>query len=160
MEHRDEIGFQIRRLSRLVKRLVDNTAFSQGEDKTTGMHGWIIGYLYENRGRDVYQRDIQEQFSVRRSTVTRILQLMGKNGLITRRTVAHDARLKKLELTPKAIQQHERIVDGIRSVEDRISRCLTPEERDIFLGLCEKIAVNLEDGDRQKSFPPGKQGET
>ena len=64
------------------------------------MQGWIIGYLYQNRDKEVFQRDIQEQFSIRRSTVTGILQLMEKNGLITRSSVERDARLKKLELTP------------------------------------------------------------
>lgn len=53
MEHRDEVGFQIRRLSKLVKRLVDRVAFSQGEERTTGMQGWIVGYLFENQGRDI-----------------------------------------------------------------------------------------------------------
>lgn len=159
MEHRDEVGFQIRRLSKLVKRLVDRVAFSQGEERTTGMQGWIVGYLFENQGRDIYQRDIQEQFSVRRSTATGILQLMERNGLITRSPVSHDARLKKLTLTPKAVEQHQRIVKGIRTVEERVSQCLTSEERRTFLGLCEKIAANLEDDDRERPLPPGKQGE-
>ena len=159
MEHRDEVGFQIRRLSKLVKRLVDRVAFSQGEERTTGMQGWIVGYLFENQDRDIYQRDIQEQFSVRRSTATGILQLMEKNGLITRSPVSHDARLKKLTLTPNAIEQHQRIVKGIRTVEERVSQCLTPEERRTFLGLCEKIAANLEDDDRERPLPSGKQGE-
>ena len=112
-----------------------------------------------DQGRDIYQRDIQEQFSVRRSTATGILQLMEKNGLITRSPVSHDARLKKLTLTPKAVEQHQRIVKGIRTVEERVSQCLTPEERRTFLGLCEKIAANLEDDDRERPLPPGKQGE-
>ena len=96
---------------------------------------------------------------MRRSTATGILQLMEKNGLITRSPVSHDARLKKLTLTPKAIEQHQRIVKGIRTVEERVSQCLTPEERRTFLGLCEKIAANLEDDDRERPLPPGKQGE-
>ena len=159
MEYREDIGFQIRTLSHLVKRVVDQTAFTGESEQPTGMQGWIVGYLFENQGRDIYQRDIQEQFSVRRSTATGILQLMEKNGLITRSPVSHDARLKKLTLTPKAVEQHQRIVKGIRTVEERVSQCLTPEERRTFLGLCEKIAANLEDDDRERPLPPGKQGE-
>ena len=45
-------------------------------------------------------------------------------------------------------------------MEERVSQCLTPEERRTFLGLCEKIAANLEDDDRERPLPPGKQGET
>ena len=144
MEYREDIGFQIRTLSHLVKRVVDQTAFSGEELHPTGVQGWIIGYLYNHRHQGVFQRDIQEQFSIRRSTVTGILQLMEKNGLVTRSSVEQDARLKKLELTQKGIELHERVERSIRQVEDRISNCLTPEEKEEFIRLCEKIRENLQ----------------
>ena len=102
MEYQEDLGFQIRTLSHLVKRMVDQTAFSGTDAHPTGVQGWILGYLYTNQDKEVFQRDIQQQFSIRRSTVTGILQLMEKNGLITRSSVDRDARLKKLELTPYA----------------------------------------------------------
>jgi len=144
VEHWDEIGFQIRTLSHLIKRQVDQTVFQGREKPATGMHGWVIGYLYENRDKDVFQRDLQEQFSIRRSTVTGILQLMEKNGLITRTSVEQDARLKKITLTPKAVEMHEQIIKGIQAVENKVSAGLTPEEKKTFIGLCEKIRSNLE----------------
>jgi DNA-binding MarR family transcriptional regulator len=144
VEYREDIGFQIRTLSHLVKRVVDQTAFSGEELHPTGVQGWIIGYLYNHRHQEVFQRDIQEQFSIRRSTVTGILQLMEKNGLVTRSSVEQDARLKKLELTQKGIELHERVERSIRQVEDRISNCLTPEEKEEFIRLCEKIRENLQ----------------
>jgi DNA-binding MarR family transcriptional regulator len=144
MEHRDEIGFQVRTLSNLIRRMVDQRAFPKGEKVPTGMHGWIMGYLYEHRDQDVFQRDIQEQFSIRRSTVTGVLQLMEKNGLITRTGVDSDARLKKLQLTPKAIELHQRVESSIHKVEAVLSSGLTPEEKEQFLLLCEKIRHNAE----------------
>jgi DNA-binding MarR family transcriptional regulator len=143
VEYRDDIGFQIRTLSHLVKRVVDQNAFPGEVSHPTGVQGWIIGYLYENQDKEVFQRDIQEQFSIRRSTVTGILQLMEKNGLIIRSSVDRDARLKRLELTPRAIEFHERIGRSVRQVEDRIDQSLTPEERQEFIRLCEKIRENL-----------------
>lgn len=143
MEYRDDISFQIRTLSHLVKRVVDQNAFPGEVTHPTGVQGWIIGYLYENQDKEVFQRDIQEQFSIRRSTVTGILQLMEKNGLITRSSVDRDARLKRLELTPRAKELHERIERSVRQVEDRIAHSLTAEEKQEFIRLCEKIRENL-----------------
>lgn len=143
MEYREDIGFQIRTLSHLVKRTVDQVAFDEQDDHPTGVQGWILGYLYENQGREIFQRDIQEHFSIRRSTVTGILQLMERNGLITRSSVERDARLKKLELTPRGVELHERVERSIRQVEDRLSQCLTPEEKATFLTICEKIRAHL-----------------
>lgn len=144
MEYREDLGFQIRTLSHLVKRVIDQTAFSGEEVHPTGVQGWIIGYLYENRDKEVFQRDIQQQFSIRRSTVTGILQLMEKNGLITRSSVERDARLKKLELTPKATELHERVGRSIRKMEEHLSQSLTSEEKAEFIRLCEKIRANLQ----------------
>ena len=144
MEYREDIGFQIRTLSHLVKRTVDQAAFDGVDDHPTGVQGWIIGYLYRNRDKEVFQRDIQEQFSIRRSTVTGILQLMEKNGLITRSSVEQDARLKKTWSSPPGpIELHERIERSVRQVEERISHCLTPEEKETFIQLCEKIRADL-----------------
>lgn len=144
MEYEKDIGFQIRTLSHLVKRIVDQTAFTKEEIHPTGVQGWIIGYLYNNRHKEVFQRDIQEHFSIRRSTVTGILQLMEKNGFITRSSVDRDARLKRLELTPKAVELHERVGRSIRQVEERLAQSLTEEEKSEFIRLCEKIRENLE----------------
>ena len=72
------------------------------------------------------------------------LQLMEKNGLITRQSVDEDARLKKIVLTPKAIEQHEQIHRSIRKVEEQLSEGLTPEEKQTFLELCDKIRRNIE----------------
>ncbi len=145
MEYREDIGFQIRTLSHLAKRTVDQVAFDEQDDHPTGVQGSILGYLYENQGREIFQRDIQEQFSIRRSTVTGILQLMERNGLITRSSVERDARLKKLELTPRGVELHERVERSIRQVEDRLSQCLTPEEKATFLTICEKIRAHLKE---------------
>ena len=139
MEYREDIGFQIRTLSHLVKRTVDQAAFDGVDDHPTGVQGWIIGYLYRNRDKEVFQRDIQEQFSIRRSTVTGILQLMEKNGLITRSSVEQDAacgRIGDQEFLSGGVER-------LRQVEERISHCLTPEEKETFIQLCEKIRADL-----------------
>lgn len=51
------------------------------------MNGWVIVYLAHNSDRDVFQRDLEERFNVRRSTVSNILSLMEKKGLIKRESV-------------------------------------------------------------------------
>lgn len=143
-DHRDEVGFQINGLSHMIRWL---THKYMGEDKkrtSAGVYGWLIGFLYDNQDRDVYQRDLQQQFSVRRSTMTGILQNMERDGMITRRAVEQDARLKKIELTEKAIDRHEQIQKNIADIEARLSSELTKEEKETFIMLCEKIRRAIE----------------
>ena len=145
-EHHNHIGHQVHRLHILCKRMVDKQAF--GDDmagRPTRMQSWIIGYLYDHQDQEVFQRDIQEQFSVRRSTVTGILQLMEKNGWITREGVDGDARLKRLRLTPQAMALHERVGQSIQAAEERLAKGLTQEEKETFISLCERIAQNAQE---------------
>lgn len=140
------IGFEIKSLGNLIKRCIYESAARSGLDGLTGVQGWIIGYLYEHKdGPGVFQRDIEKTFQIRRSTVTGILQLMEKKGLITREPAVHDARLKRLQLTPKAIAHHELIMEKIREVEARLRRGLSEEEVETFFLLVEKIRRNLEE---------------
>ena len=50
----------------------------------------------------IIRKDIEEEFQIRKSTVTGILQLMEKNGFIYRESVEKDARLKRIVPTKKA----------------------------------------------------------
>jgi len=144
VEHRDEIGFQIHSLSHMIHWLTHQYTGGDGEHSGAGVYGWLIGFLYDNRDQDIFQRDLQQQFSVRRSTMTGILQAMEKDGMITRKPVAWDARLKKIELTEKAIERHKKIQQTIAAIEARLSSGLTPEEKADFISLCEKIRKSLE----------------
>ncbi len=145
VEHRDEIGFQIHGLSHMIKWLTHQYGGEDGEHSGAGIYGWLVGFLYDNRDKDIYQRDLQQQFSVRRSTMTGILQAMERDGMITRHPVEWDARLKKIQLTEKAIQRQERFQQTIAGIEARLSAGLTPEEKASFISICEKIRSTLEE---------------
>ena len=93
------IPAQLRRVNNLIFRKIGQIARTNGVEAVTPMHGWIMEYLYRNSDTPVFQRDIEREFSITRSTVTNILQLMERKGYIARQSVAQDARLKQLVLT-------------------------------------------------------------
>ena len=64
-------------------------------------NGYIISYLCENEDKNIFQRDIERQFDLSRSTVSTILKELEKEGLIERKSVIIDARLKKSYLLKK-----------------------------------------------------------
>ena len=73
------LGLEVHRLEKLMARQRGYSAAHQDADRQTGMHGYLLRYLYENQERDVFQRDIEKAFSISRSSVTVTLQLMEKN---------------------------------------------------------------------------------
>ena len=78
----NKVGFTIHKLDMGVKKVLEAKLQAAGYDEVTMMHGWILKYLYDNRDKEIFQRDIEKQFSIGRSTVTTIIQLMEKRDLI------------------------------------------------------------------------------
>lgn len=152
MERINTVGFRIRTLSVAIKRAVDASKARSGFS-CTGTHGWVIGYLYENRNRDVYSRDIEKQFSVRRPTMTAILQLMEKNGLLVRTPDEKDARLKKIKLTQKALDIHERHNRHIESFENAIREGISDEEMEEFFRIIDKLSDNVSRAELEHIYP-------
>lgn len=140
----DSIGPEIKAIDHLMQRKMYSNATSAGIDKVTIMHGWIIGYLYENRSNNIFQKDIESAFSISRSTVTNIVKLMEKKGYIQRVSVDNDARLKKLILTEKGIELNSVIRETVIENENRFNSILSQEEKDTFLHLIRKLRKGLE----------------
>ena len=138
------LGHEIRVISNLLRRRMETNMRRKGIDKITVMHGWIIGYLYEHRQEDVFQKDVEAQFSIARSTVTNILQLMEKKGYIQRMEVPSDARLKKLVLTSEGIQVHQMTICSIEEVEQDLISGLSKKETECLSALLKKIEYNLQ----------------
>jgi len=145
METRKSIGMELRALNSMLmrKRSQLSPAHNQ-KDSVTMMHGRIVAYLFSNKDRDVFQRDIEQEFEIRKPTVTKILQTMEKNGLIIRYGVDYDARLKKIQLTEKAKHLHGEVTDRVTSFEEMVTKGLTEEEIETFLVVVNKIKKNLE----------------
>lgn len=139
-----KLGFEISRTSRLIKRYMDNDTTKLYIDKMTGTHGWAIGYFYHNRHRDIFQKDFEQEFNIRRSTASNILSLMEKNGLIKRESVPYDARLKKITLTDKAIDIQHIVDEAFEKLEDTIKTGISEEELEIFYKVLNKINSNTE----------------
>ena len=146
MEERgkEQLGMTIKVVYSLYRRINDaygNRNYIKG---LCGSNLWIIGYLTMNEGKDVFQKDLEKQFSIRRSTASKTLQLMEDKGLIRREPVFYDARLKKIILTEKAHEIQKMIVEDVTNANKIASEGITEEEFDAFYNVMEKMKNNLE----------------
>ena len=147
MQRENNIGFNIRRLSNYIKRDIEKSSVSQKIVLPKGVNGWAIGYFYENREKQIFQRDFENRFSIRRSTASNILKTMEQNGFIKRVSVESDARLKRIILTDKAIQIHQNIMNDITNREKRMRKGFTDSEIETFLSMINRFITNLEEQD-------------
>jgi DNA-binding MarR family transcriptional regulator len=139
------IGREIRGLSNLIKRRIDSQAAKVGIEDMTGVQGWLLHYLDKRTPEgQVFQRDIEEAFGIRRSTATVMLQQLERKGLIERLPVAEDARLKSIILTEKAADFCRVLHQDRDKMEAIMRKDITPEELAAFFGVADKIRSNLE----------------
>ena len=102
-----------------------------------------VSFLYFSYPKDVYQRDIESFFKLRRSTVSSQLDTLERKGLLARVPVPHDARLKKLILTPAGQQVSAQVLKAMDQMNQRLLQGLTEDEVSQLTQLLEKIEANL-----------------
>ena len=139
----ETLGRELKQLGNLIKRNIDNHRINCKKEEITGMNGMVIHYLYANKDKEIFQKDIEREFSIRRSTVTGILSLMEEKELIKRISVEEDKRLKKIVLTDKSITFVNIIKEECIRIDEIISRGLTTEEINTFIKILRKISDNL-----------------
>ncbi len=138
----DTLGKGIHILSRQLKREMD---FKLAKYGITGVQSAMIGFIYdESRKKDVFAKDIEKNFDIRRASIAGMLQNMEKNGLIKRETVGNDARLRRIVLTQKALKIRKEVEKNIRKVEKQAMEGLTKEEVRKYVELTKKMSTNLE----------------
>ncbi len=145
MKERNDIGFKVRILSNLIKRDVEKSKNELGFELPKGINGWAITYFFDNRQKDVFQKDFEAEFSIRRSTASAILKTMEQNGFITRESVNYDARLKKIVLTKKAIKIHKAVLNNHDEREERLRQGITETEIQNFLKTADRLIANMEE---------------
>ena len=138
------IPAQMRRVNNLIFRKINQFHRENGVESVTPMHDWIMSYLYWHKNESIYQRDIEREFSITRSTVTNILQLMERKGYIERQSVPQDARLKKLVLTEEGSRIHEKTMESLHQTDQFVSGLLTEEENAELLRLLNKLRDGLQ----------------
>ena len=124
------LGSDIHCVSLAIRRALDTAIAARVSPELTGARGMVLGYIAHRtgQGEPVYQRDIEERFHIRRSSVTALLKAMEQDGFVTRTSVARDARLKSLALTPKGQACYQGIRTCIADFEDSLHAGLTPEQ--------------------------------
>ena len=103
----------------------------------------ITKYLIENNKREVYQKELEEVFEVRKATISGVLFTMEKNEVIKRVASENDARQKKIVLTKKSKKIYEEVKETFKKLDEEITKNISEEELNNFLSTIEKIRKNI-----------------
>lgn len=135
----------MRSLSHRIHRFFQNSPNKKTVETITGTNGWIIGYLADRQDKDVFQKDIEREFDITRSTASKVIDLMEQKGLVERQKVASDARLRKLVLTEKSLQLAELIAEDKKHLDEVLMRNFSEEEKEKLTEFITRMRKNLEE---------------
>lgn len=140
-----KLGLDISKINHIISRKMDTSVISAIDDNLTISQAYVIDFICnEGKDKDVFQKDLESVFDLKRSSISLMLNNMEKNGLIERMLVREDGRLKKIVLTEKSIKIYEKISDAIDLIENKLSENITEEEVKVFQNVLNKIRNSLE----------------
>ena len=137
------IGREVSCLKNLFSRNIENNDTVRFVNELTSANAHILRFLAKNQNTDIYQKTIEENFSITKSTTSKVLKLMEQNGLINRLGVDNDARLKKIILTEKGLAIHESIRNVLDDVEKKALDGFNEEEIEMLYSFIDRIKTNL-----------------
>ena len=139
------VGKLIRMINHQLKRRQGKKEDSSESGLTDTQRHVLRFVLLASENRPLYQKDVEKEFQMRKSTVTGILQLMEKNGLITRENTQKDARLKQIVPTEKAESLRLKVRAHIRETEEKMAEGISEDDLLCCKQVLWKMFCNLSD---------------
>ncbi|MBA5851172.1 MarR family transcriptional regulator [Clostridium sp. cel8] len=143
MDEDIHIGKLIMTFSNMINRKIGKKASKYG---MTSVQSRILGFIRrESYTKDIFQKDIEEELNIRRSSVTSVLQLMEKKKLIKRVRVCEDGRLKKIVLTKEGLEAEKKVYDSILKIERSLRDELSDSEFYTLINLINRLSKKIQD---------------
>ncbi len=145
--NKEDLGVRVGHASRLFRRKIDQCvaeATGEYDDIVSSRNVWVLKYLRDHEGEEVYQRDLEQAFRIRGSTVSNMIDLMEQKGLLVRAGSIKDARRKKLCLTEKANAILDSVGEAIHGFEERVRKSFRPEDFELLMNLLEQLCTTLD----------------
>lgn len=109
----------------------------------SGAQGKALHYILENYDKELFQKDLEEEFGLRPPTATVLLQHMEQNGLISRERSSLDARFKKIVAAEKARSYAPILSRDLSKLEFALTAGIAPEDLAIWKKVTAQMLQNL-----------------
>lgn len=140
----NDIGFYLRKLNNHIQKC-SHSFYNRKEIKECSLSNlWVIDYLTDNSDKDIYQKDIETEFSINRATASKMLTLMEEKNFITRIPCEEDGRLKKVKVLPEGEKLKSICLAIRKEMEKELSFSLTKEEVETLKNILKKMIVHFE----------------
>lgn len=103
----------------------------------------VLGYMIDNYGKEIYQKDLEEKLDLSRATISDVLKRMENNGLITRLQNENDVRSKRIILSDGANKVFEKGIERIDYIEKKAIKDISQGDLKVFIKIINKMIKNI-----------------
>lgn len=139
------VGIAVKNLSNEIFRFISATFKQHFAGEYSPMQILFVHYIGNNQPA-VYQRDLEQNFNIRRSTATGILQHLEKSAVIERTSSPTDGRLKTIQLTATGAELHQQSVAIFQEINQQLARNISAADLQTFFQVIDQIYQNTEEG--------------
>lgn len=129
-------------LSLSAERYIRNNLADNNIAEEAGSNAWIINYIFSSK-RAVYQRDLEKEFGINRSSASKSVDALVERGLVIREHIPEDGRLKKLTLTEKGQKIAEQFAARENCVDKALTNGLSTSDKKLLASLIGRMKINL-----------------
>ena len=138
MIDRIEIFGIIHKVDNQIKREIDQIARKHG---LTGIQSFFLKCIYDNaENGDVFQKDLEKMFDIRRSSVSTMISCVEKKGYIKRVSIPTDKRVNKIILTEEGMKKHEEVDADLKKYKQELLKDFSDEEIKLLYNILERIS--------------------
>lgn len=139
-----KIGLKIRILANELNRKSAEILKEDNGEASSSIQMRILNFIHRRNSQQipVYQKDIEQEFDIRRSTATGVLQTMEKRLFIERSSCKEDNRYKTIILTELGEHKVKENIVKLHKFDELLVRGIPEEELAIFFKLLEKLSEN------------------
>ena len=147
MIHEDRplyIGGMLRELTIAIHRNIGIELSEHELGDMKGPQSMALGYLIRASAQDeIYVKDLEKYMKIRKSTASELVSRLEKNGYVKTEKSQKDGRLKRLIVTEEGHEAHDRILQFLQEIDDRLVEGLSKEEVDTFVNLLDRLIQNM-----------------
>ena len=138
----ERLGIDIRILSNLIYHKM-NQITTETENLTVHQC-FILQYLSQNTDKEIYQKDIEELFSIKRSTANQMLRTLENRRYINKKISTQNSQKNIITPTEEGLASSEHLTQHMYQFMKKLHGDISTEELEQFEKTLKKLWHNIE----------------
>ncbi len=138
---KEALGHFMGRTTRAMSRMLQDVITNGGYDIT--IEQWVI-IVNLNRKNGQFQQQLADNTYKNKTSVTRMINSLERNGLVERIPDLKDLRQKRIFLTKKGVQMYKKLRPLAMQVQEKATRDIKQDELEYCKNILLKIYGNIE----------------